>query len=180
MGINQCASATAVSVNGPTHGRSWNIQLAKQQAMVRCQRRIVESPPVQVVEVPLGYGEVCSDFHPMPLCFEITMHWWALKARIPPESHSPPIEPSYHEYERQDDPLRSASSGWPQKCGEREWRLAKLRGSRFFFSERAGLADQIGPVGIFLPLSRLVSWRRHCTCRTMFCLERPEANKSLP
>lgn len=47
---------------------------SKKPAMIGGQRRIIESPVGQVVEVPLGYWQMCGDLHPMPLSFKVAVH----------------------------------------------------------------------------------------------------------
>lgn len=48
--------------------------------MVRCQWRVVKTPPFEVVEVPLRDWKMGGDFHPMSLCLEIAVHGRILKA----------------------------------------------------------------------------------------------------
>lgn len=46
--------------------------------MICRQRRIIESPPLQVVKVPLRHGQMVCYFHPVSLRFVIAMHWGIL------------------------------------------------------------------------------------------------------
>lgn len=47
--------------------------------MVCGQRRIVEAPILQVIEIPLGHRQMVGDLHPMPLGLEISVHRGNLK-----------------------------------------------------------------------------------------------------
>lgn len=54
--------------------------LSEDPTMVSCQWRVVEAPPLQVIEVPCRDRQMSGDFHPMSLCLEIAMHWRRLEA----------------------------------------------------------------------------------------------------
>lgn len=42
--------------------------------MVGCQGRIIKSPVLKVVEVPLRDRKMVGDFHPMSLGFKVSVH----------------------------------------------------------------------------------------------------------
>lgn len=48
---------------------------AQNPAVVRRQRRVVQSPPLEVVPVPVLYGQMLRDLHPVALGFKVAMHW---------------------------------------------------------------------------------------------------------
>src|ERR1700678_3541499 len=48
--------------------------------MVCSQRRIVQSPPLEIVKVPLGDGQLSRDLHPVSLGFVVAVHGGILKS----------------------------------------------------------------------------------------------------
>lgn len=47
---------------------------SEEPAMVGGQRRVVETPVLEIVKVPLGDGQVACDLHPMSLSLEVAVH----------------------------------------------------------------------------------------------------------
>src|SRR5690242_1556939 len=64
--------------------RRFDLHDAQNPAVVRREWRVVQTPPLQIVEVPLRYGQVFCDFHPMPLRLKVAMHGRRLVARVAP------------------------------------------------------------------------------------------------
>lgn len=58
------------------------------------------------------------DFHPVALCFKVSMHWRRLIARISPETDGPAEQADSHEYEGYGDPLRHGAFCRPQERDE--------------------------------------------------------------
>jgi len=98
--------------------------LAHDPTVVGRERRVVKTPPLQVMKVPLRNREVCGDLHPVPLCFVVSEHGRPLEAcaawklasvrddamaldrtRVTPEAGSPSEEPDDHQDEREHLPL---------------------------------------------------------------------------
>lgn len=48
--------------------------LAHDPAMIRRQWRIVQSPPFQIVKIPLRGRQVAGDLDPVSLCLEVAVH----------------------------------------------------------------------------------------------------------
>ena len=59
-----------------------SIHYAEQPAMVSRQWRIIQAPVFQVVEIPLGYGQVRGYLHPVSLSLKVAMHRRSLEACI--------------------------------------------------------------------------------------------------
>ena len=98
--------AAAADEQRSTFTEGWmKLHGSKKPAMVGGQRRIVQPPPVEVVEIPLRHWEVFCDLHPVPLGFKIPMHRRGPETRIPPQSSRPPEEAHGHQNEGNGDPL---------------------------------------------------------------------------
>nr|POF26317.1 hypothetical protein CFP56_22466 [Quercus suber] len=70
---------------------------AKNPAVIRRQRRVVEPPPPQVVEVPMRDGQVDRELHPVSLRLKVAVHRWFLVAGVTPERSGPSKQEDDHE-----------------------------------------------------------------------------------
>ena len=88
--------------------------------MICRKGRVIKAPPLQVMEIPLGHGEVFRDFHPVPLCFKVSMHRRRLEPRVAPEPYAPPEETGDHQDQWYHDPLRHSSFCRPEEADQRK------------------------------------------------------------
>lgn len=59
---------------------SQNLHDATKPTMVCCERRVIQTPPLKIIPVPLFNGQVDGEFHPMSLSFIVAKHGGDLKA----------------------------------------------------------------------------------------------------
>ena len=128
--------------------------------MICRQRGVVQSPPLQIVEVPLRYRELCSNLHPMSLCFEIAEIWWTLEPfygvsmniSLFPEENLPeyPHSPAAH----LKSPATIRINGNTSHCEE-----APRAGQRKEAKGYVGLVREDGDICLY-PFSSFLPFRR--------------------
>lgn len=90
IGLEVIVICAAGCVECKPHGVHEAYDLAAQPRVVRRQGRVVEPPPLEIVEVPLGDWQPRRDLHPVPLRLEVPVHRRAPSAGVRAQSHSGP------------------------------------------------------------------------------------------